>query len=71
MTELSKNLCHRIQFQDTSILSMSSGGMESMIEGTTETQIHADNMNKEEGFSPEEVMKATLCPPFFGSYSYY
>jgi len=50
MNEHSINLGHHIQFHDTSILAKKYRYMEHLIREAVETELHQDNMNREEGF---------------------
>jgi hypothetical protein len=51
LAEHSVNVGHCIQYHDTSILAKKYGHMEYINEETIQTELHPNNMNREEGFS--------------------
>jgi hypothetical protein len=53
------NLGHLIQFQDISILVRKCGCMEHIIRKAVETELHPNNMNREECFSLSKYMEAS------------
>jgi len=60
MVEQSTVLGHCIQFQDADLLVMKSGCMECIVREAVKTDLHANNMNWEEGFSLNKSLKSLL-----------
>jgi len=60
MAEHSINLGHHIQFHNTRILATRIRCMEPIIRKATETELHSDNMNREEVFSLSKSWKLLL-----------
>jgi hypothetical protein len=59
MAEHSTKLGHCIQSQDTSIMAMKSRCTQHIREAT-ETELHTDNMSREEGFSLSKLWEPLL-----------